>query len=454
MIKNKNIAIFGFAKEGLAAANYLSAQNKIAILDIKPKEDIDSKFFKFLKKSKNIEFFLGNSIPLNPKFDLVVRSPGIKPEDQIIQKILSQRTKITSGTKIFFENCPAKIIGVTGTKGKGTTSTLIYEMLKRKTKNVFLAGNIGTPALEILPNLNSKSTVILELSSFQLIDITKSPHIAVVLMTTSEHLDWHTNPNEYLGAKSNLTKYQTKNDFAVVNADYKNSVKIGKFSRGKIYYFSTLNKTNGLYLSGNKVISEIGSKQELITTDKIFIPGTHNIQNIMAASAVAQITGVDVENIIKVIKSFKGLKHRLQLVGRRKGISFYNDSFSTTPETSIAALNAFQNPKIIILGGSSKRSDFSSLGKSVADDKNLKAVILIGEEAENIRSAIKKAGGFKGKILTGAKSMSQIISEALSITRENDVIILSPGCASFDMFKNYEDRGDQFINEVRKQSSN
>jgi UDP-N-acetylmuramoylalanine--D-glutamate ligase len=449
MIKNKKIAIIGFAKEGVAAANYLSPFNRITIFDVKEKEKIDPVFLNTLNNSKQIGFFLKGSAPKDHNYDLIVRSPGIRPDDKFIESLKSKGTIITTGTKIFFDQCPAKIVGVTGTKGKGTTSTLIYEMLKTASNNVFIAGNIGTPALEILPKLNGKSIVILELSSFQLLDLEKSPHVAVVLMTTTEHLDWHTNNAEYVQAKCNITKYQTLRDFAVVNADYRNSVQIGKKSRGKVFYFSTKSKANGAYLQKDQLISEI-KERESIDTKSILIPGAHNYQNVMAAMCAAQILGVSISDIKKVVSTFKGLKHRLQLVRVVNNVSFYNDSFSTTPETAIAAINAFQNPKIVILGGSTKHSDFSELAKAIVDGKNIKAIILIGQESGRLMTTIKKSGVFQGKILQGAKDMSQIIADAFSEAESGDVVILSPACASFDMFKNYQDRGDQFIVEVNK----
>ncbi len=449
MIKGKKIAIVGFAKEGLAAANYLSPFNKVTIFDLKAKGEVDAVFFKSLNNSKDIELFLGGSLSTRPDYDFIVRSPGIRPDNELIKTLGSNGAVSTSGTKIFFDYCPARIIGVTGTKGKGTTSSLIYEMLKAHGADVFIGGNIGTPALELLSKLDSKSIVVLELSSFQLLDLQKSPHIAVVLMTTSEHLDWHIDKNEYVKAKENITKYQTVNDFAVVNADFAESAKIGKSSKGKVFYFSTNIKTNGAYLYKGKLISRIRSEVSIETKD-IGIPGPHNFQNVMAAMCAAQLLGVNTGAIKKVIGKFKGLPHRLQLVRIVNGVSYYNDSFSTTPETAIAAIKAFSKPKILILGGSSKNSDFSELGRVIAGNDSVKALILIGNEQNTIASAIKNAGKFKGKIFTKLETMPEIVKQASAIAKKGDVVLLTPACASFDMFKNYQDRGDQFISCVKK----
>ncbi len=424
MIKNKKIIIIGFGKEGAAAAKFLEPTNKITVYDDKEK----------------------NRIKRGERFDLIVRSPGVRPDHPLIKKLTKDGTVLTSPTQIFFDLCPCPIIAVTGTKGKGTTSTLIYEMLKTENKNVFLAGNIGTPALEILPKLNKKSLVVLELSSFQLMDLAKSPHIAVVLMITQEHLDWHKNKKEYLLAKMPIVKYQNKNDFAVINWDFPNSRNFADFTQAKVISVSTQGQTDSC-ISDNKLMFK---KEIVASVSDVLLPGRHNIQNILAAIAVVKIYKIKNENIKKVLTSFKGLDHRLQLIHAVNGVKYYNDSFSTTPETTIAAIEAFPQPKILILGGSSKNSNFSNLARKIAGDKSIKGIILIGKEAERIKDSIKKAGGFDDKMIEGAKNMQQIAPMAQNLARSGDIVILSPACASFDMFKNYEDRGRQFITEVNK----
>ena len=447
MASRKKIAIVGFGKEGVATANYFSKSGELFIFDKKPKEEINPEILKKLKFT-NVGFFTMDNIPA-VNFDLVVRTPGIRTDDPILNRLAKNGARRTSHIKIFFDKCPAQIIGVTGTKGKGTTATLIYEMLKTRSHNVYLAGNIGTPALEILPKLNKNSNVILELSSFQLMDLKKSPHVAVVLMVTSEHLDWHVDNGEYLSAKANIVKFQNRSDYAVINADYPNSLKIAKFAKSKIYQVSTRGKIKGTYFQNGYIYSNIIKPEKIINADEIQLPGKHNIQNAMAAISVARILGISTANIKQVLTTFKGLKHRLQLVAVKNGVRYYNDSYSTTPETAIAALNAFACPKTIILGGSGKNSDFSTLAKTIANDHQLKAIILIGSEAPKIKSAIQKSGGFKGSLFENLKSMKDIVKTAAKISQKGEVVILSPACASFDMFKNYADRGEQFEKEVK-----
>lgn len=449
-INGKKIAIIGFGKEGLSAANFLGEYNRITIFDQKPPDQIDKSFFKNLKVKAVFSF--NNALPQNIYFDYIVRSPGVRPDHPFIKKFIKNGALSTSATKIFFDECPGQIIGVTGTKGKGTTATLIYEMLKTQAKDIHLAGNIGTPMLDILPKLKTSSTVILELSSFQLADLTKSPHIAVVLMITSEHLDWHQDTKDYRQAKESIVAYQNEEDFAVINQDFETSKSFSQKTKAKVFFVSTVSETNGVYISNDKIISRIGKPEKVTSTKDIFIPGKHNLQNVTAATAVARILNVSVQDIERVLKTFRGLPHRLQFIREVAGIKFYNDSFSTTPETTIAALEAFKNPKILILGGSSKNSDFTKLGQKIAHDQTIRVLILIGQEARRIKQSISQAGGFGGKIVEGCRDMPKIVGQARKLAQSGDVVILSPACASFDMFKNYQDRGEQFIRKVRKLS--
>ncbi len=449
MIIKKNIAIFGFGSEGTSAANFLGRNNRISIFDDKDQESIDKSVFNKLKV-KNVKFYFHGKKPKDEKFELCIRSPGVRPHHPNIEFYKKKGAKLTSPTNIFFENCPAKIIGVTGTKGKGTTSTLINGIVRETTKNVFLAGNIGTPALEILPKLNKNSIVILELSSFQLTDLKHSPHIAVVLMITSEHLDWHKDKAEYQQAKESIVKFQASRDFAVINQDFKVSKQLAKLTKAKIYFFSTHGKASGVFLENGEIISNVIGREELINTNKILLAGKHNLQNVCAAALVSKILNISNQSISNVLSAFKGLKHRLQLVKEVKGVKYYNDSYSTIPETTIAAMEALTGPKILILGGSSKKSDFSALSQRIVSDSKIKTIILIGKESQRIKKSLQAAGGFPGKLIENLVNMKDIVKSAQNIAQKGDSVILSPACASFDMFANYEDRGQQFTDCVFK----
>ena len=448
MITGKKIAIVGFGIEGVSCANYLGTRNRIFIIDQKPKNQIETDLWKKLKVGY-IKFFFRDGVPKGFDVDLIVRSPGVRPDSTVIKKLLGKKTKVTTPTNIFFNECSCPIIGVTGTKGKGTTATLIYKILKEKFKDVFLAGNIGTPALDVISKIKKDAIAVLELSSFQLVDLEKSPHVAVILMVTSEHLDWHNNQDEYVDAKKPIVSSQTRNDFAVVNADFANSKEVVRNIKSKIYYFSMKKKTNGVYLKNRKIVSAIEKLEEICDVSKISLVGKHNIENVLAAVCVAKIYSVKNEDIVGVLTKFKGLEHRLQLIGEKSQIQFYNDSFSTTPETTIAAIDSFTERKILVLGGSSKNSDFSKLAKKIVHNSSIAALILIGREAERIETSIKNNGGFRGPVYKGAKNIKEIVNCAYEIAKPGEIVLFSPACASFDMFKNYKDRGEQFIKEVR-----
>jgi UDP-N-acetylmuramoylalanine--D-glutamate ligase len=431
---------------------------KVTFLDRKPEVAVD-------EKTKATVAALGGSLQLGPdylsalsKYEVIVRSPGVRLATKELVEAKQRGITITSQTKLFFELCPCPIIGVTGTKGKGTTSTLIYEMLKKGGKNlpagrqdVHLGGNIGMPPLDFLDTLTTHSIVVLELSSFQLQDLDKSPHIAVMLMITSEHLDYHEDIREYVDAKRNLLRFQTKDDFAVLNRDYPATNESDVETSGKVYFVSRERVTeNGCYVNEGSVWVRLeGREKKVIDVKDIFLPGGHNLENVCAAVMAATLAGVEKEEIVAVLKTFKGLPHRLELAGEVKGVKFYDDSFSTTPETAIAAIQAFTQPEVLILGGSSKKSDFTELGNVIFKAKNIRAIIGIGEEWEVMKEQFPLSQ-FQFPVIEGAKDMKTVVAAASKLAKPGDVVLLSPACASFGMFQNYKDRGEQFAREVAR----
>jgi UDP-N-acetylmuramoylalanine--D-glutamate ligase len=405
--KGKKVAILGYGIEGQDAEKFLKfCGAEITILD----------------KKDDVNYLNGLS-----KFNIIVRSPGVYRFLPEILEVEKKGIVITSAVKKFFENCPGKIIGVTGTKGKGTTSTLIYEILKTDGRDVYLSGNIGKPYLELLPKLSKDSWVIMEMSSFQLIDLDLSPHIAVILNITLDHMDWHKDRDEYVNAKKNIVSHQTSNDFAVINVEYETPKSFAKIAKGKVIEFS-------------KDTLDAGFKKDLL------LRGEHNLENIAAAVAVGRVLKINDNKTLGVVRNFKGLEHRLELVDEVNGINFYNDSFATGPQPTIAAINSFTEPETLILGGSDKGLDFGELREKIEKKDNIKNLILIGDIGEKI------GGGIKGKniINLGKTSMTQIVKKAFEVTPKGGVVILSPAAASFDMFKNYKDRGNQFKEAVHQ----
>ena len=408
---NNKIAILGYGLEGQDAEKYFKdLGDEVTILDKK----FDENYLKNLDD-----------------FNIVVRSPGVYRYLPEIVKAEENGVKITSSLKIFFDNCPGNIIGVTGTKGKGTTSTLIYEILKNAGKDVYLVGNIGKPYLELLPKLTKNSFVIMELSSFQLIDLTKSPHIAVVLNITLDHMDWHKSKEEYVEAKKNIVSHQSPDDFAILNEEYETSKSFVEAAKGKTVFFSK---------------TELEQKYK----ENLLLRGEHNLENIAAAVAATKIVGIDEETILETVRSFKGLEHRLELVDTIEGIAFYNDSFATGPQPTIAAINSFTEPETLILGGSDKGLDYQELMREIEKKENIKNLILIGDVGNKIADTLK-GYTFQGNVINmGYSSMEEIVKKAFETTPRGGIVILSPAAASFDMFKDYKDRGNQFKNSVLK----
>lgn len=448
------VAILGFGVEGQDAARYfLKKGAQITVFDKKEKEEItkgewESAPFGWMCGPQYLDSGIRN-------FDLIVRSPGIYRYIPEIVEAEKNGAKITSTTKIFFDECKTPIIAATGTKGKGTTSTLITKGLEATGKKVVLAGNIGEPMLSLLLQANNSDFVILELSSFQTIDLHKSPHIVVVTNITSDHMDWHTSQEEYEKAKEQLWKRQTKDDYLVLNRADKISRILSEDATGTLiwYHVDSPNKTEYAY---SEQVDPPYSDEEMVTVNNKFrqslddfeLPGKHNIANLLAALSAVSLTGADLEEAWKGITEFKGLEHRLENVAFVNKVLYINDSYATNPEPTIAAIRSFKQPIVLILGGSKKGADFSKLAQEIINS-SVKAVVLIGDEADNIENALK-AANFKGTYARGGKTMLEIVEQAKNLASDGNAVLLSPACASFGLFANYQERGQKFKEAVLK----
>ena len=422
------IAILGFGREGKSLLRFLKKSPKfrgaaIKILDKK----LDKNYLKNLGR-----------------FDIVFRSPGVPYNLPTLKVARKAGVKFSSATALFFENCPAKIIGITGTKGKGTTSTLLCKILSTKGgsasggqagKKVFLAGNIGKPALDILLKLKRDSLVILELSSFQLQDLKTSPDIAVLLDIFPDHLDAHENLKEYFEAKRAIAKYQNREDSLFFFKDNAGSRRLAQIS------------------SGHKIAVD-HEKFTLFSQADLKIAGLHNFRNAVMASTVALKLGVSSRIVLRVVKNFRGLEHRLEFIRKIDEVKFYNDSASTNPQTTAAAIRAFPyEPKVLIAGGQDKNLDYQPLARAIKHS-NTNIVILFGKNKKKIERAIKNSSvpikitsNLKTALAIAYKSAVKLLTTHYSLPTN---IIFSPGSASFDMFKNYEDRGEQFKKLVKR----
>src|SRR5579885_426884 len=388
--KNKKIAILGLGVEGLASAIFLHKKGaNVVVLDEKQESEIEKGTLQAISTLGITAIFGQHAFSDLLQFDMLVRSPGIRRFVKPLDDAAAKGIVVTSQTKLFFDLCPCPIIGVTGTKGKGTTSSLIYEMLKKSGRDAYLGGNIGKPPFEFLDKLKPDSIVVLEMSSYQLQDMDKSPHIAVMLMITSEHLapdrsgslqNYHPDIADYVNAKRNIVRFQTQDDFAVLNRDYPATHESDIHTKGKVYYVSREREVEqGCFVKGTRVVvrgdfvqakskkqKAKNAEEDIIDIKNILLPGKHNWENVCAAVMAATLAGVDKAAIVSVLKTFKGLEHRLELVREVNGVKYYDDSFATTPETAIAAIEAFTQPEILILGGSTKKSDFTELGKVIS----------------------------------------------------------------------------------------
>lgn len=364
--------------------------------------------------------------------DIVVRTPAIAPSR------VSSKGTITSATKEFFDKCPAPIIGVTGTKGKGTTCSLIAEILKSAGKTVWLVGNIGAPALDVLEKIQPDDIVVYELSSFQLWELDKSPQVAVVLMIESDHMDVHNNFEDYLEAKMNIALHQTQDDEVVYHPTNTYSQMIAERSPAatKKKYLTS----EGAYVvTGTVVIDE----QIICSVKEVGLIGQHNLENICAAITATWRFVKDVDAIKQAVAKFKGLEHRLEFVRELNGIRFYNDSFSSVPGATLAAIKSFDAPEIIIMGGFDKQGSFEEFAKVAVRLTNIKKILLIGQTKDSIAESLKKAGMSNFEVMPST-DFKEVVEQAYNQAIPGDVVVLSPGCASFDMFKNFYERGEQY----------
>ena len=423
------VAIAGFGVEGRASFEYWNtAENKVVIVDERSIEAQD------LPLDANVITGDAAFSRLNG-FDLVVRTAGLSPTK------ISTDGKIWSATNEFFEKCQAPIIGVTGTKGKGTTSSLIASILRAAGKTVHLVGNIGQPALAQLPQIMPDDIVVYELSSFQLWDLEKSPQVAVVLMIEPDHLDVHADFEEYVLAKGNITKNQLTTDRVVYFAGNEHSSRIAEDSVGQRLPFPS---DRTAWVNGDYFYYQ---DKELCSVDDLQLVGEHNLLNACAAITAVWPWVQDGSVIAEGLRGFNGLPHRLKFVRELDGVKYYDDSIATTPGSAIAAMRAFREPKIIILGGSDKGADYTEVietAKSTATE-----VIAIGQTGKRIDDLCKKIG----VICHYEQTLNSAVELACRSTVPGDVVILSPASASFDMFKNYADRGEKFIAAVNELTS-
>ena len=457
-IKNKKVAVLGIGISNVPAIKYLvslgakvSARDKKSELpdNLKELEDLD------------IDFVLGDKyLDGLEEYDYIFRSPGVKPFVYEIEKAVEIGSILTSEVEKVIELAPCKVIGITGSDGKTTTTTLVAKFLEQAGYKVWLGGNIGTPLFSKLDEINSDDIIVLELSSFQLMTLSKSPDIAIITNISPNHLDYHTDYNEYIMAKSNIFVNQTKKDILVLNKDYDLTQRYLKIIENRkietnIRAFSLLdNVVKGVYLKNSHIVSNINKKIEKICKiEEVKLVGMHNLANICAA-ATAVYDLVKKEDIKEVVTAFSGVEHRMEFIKEEDGVKWYNDSIGTSPSRTIAGLKSFDQKIILIAGGYDKNIPYEPLAPYILD--KVKQLILIGKTAPKIRNAVIDYAKEKEIKLDDIldifefNTLEECVNYANKIAKENDIVVMSPASASFDMYKNFEERGNHFKRLVSK----
>lgn len=445
-LDSKKVAIIGMGVSNLPLLDYFYDKNaKVTVFDKNtPSDEIMEKINKYRYEVEIGEYNLSR---LNG-FDIVFRSPSVLPTREELVTAANKGAIITSEIEMVLKLAPCKIIGVTGTEGKTTTTSIIYEILKSSGKNCFLGGNIGKPIFTEIKNMKPEDIVVLELSSFQLMGMEVSPDISVVTNMYPDHLNIHSSYEEYQQAKKNIFLHQNENGVVILNYDNEITRKFANEVKSNLVYFSSLQKLKNGYVYDRKdeTIKRYanGKSENILKKQEIKLRGIHNYENICAALAATALI-VDEKSQIKAIKEFNGVEHRLEFVRELNGVKYYNDSIGTSPASTIAGLNAFDENIILLAGGSDKGLDYTEIGETIA--KKVRVLLLTGPTAEKIENATKLAMNKAGKEtveIIHCKDLQEAVSTANEKAKSGEIVLMSPASASFDAFKNFIERGIKF----------
>lgn len=450
-IKGKKVAIIGLGISNKPLIEYLYNLGAIiTVFDNRTQEKIDEDIW-----NKVVEYNLKYSVGENylsklVGFDYIFRSPSCRPDLPEIEAEVKKGAILTSEIELVLKLTPSKTVGITGSDGKTTTTSLIYEILKKKYK-CFLGGNIGTPLFTRIAEMKPEDIVVLELSSFQLMNMDVSTDIAVVTNISPNHLNVHKDYQEYIDSKANIFTHQNENGILVINYDNDITKNFAKIANGKVVYFSRKTKLpNGVIYDEDTIkICENDLRRHIINRKNIKIRGLHNIENICAAIA-ATSSLVEPEVQAEAISEFTGVEHRLEFVRELDGVKWYNDSIASSPNRTIAGLNSYNEKIVLIAGGRDKHLDYEPIAKPIID--NVSTLILMGETAEKIKNAVVRELGIEKKELNiiRVKNVEEAVLEAKAQAKNGEVVLFSPASTSFDMFKNFEERGNKFKQIVNK----
>jgi UDP-N-acetylmuramoylalanine--D-glutamate ligase len=441
--KHKKILVLGLAKSGVSAAALLHKLGAfVTVNDSKPLSE-NPEAQSLLEQGIKVVCG-GHPVELmEDGFELVVKNPGIPYQNPMIMKAIEKQIPVITEVELAYQISEAPFIGITGTNGKTTTTTLIFEMLKGGGRNPLIAGNIGTVASSVAQEAREDHNIVIELSSFQLMGISSfRPKIAIITNLYNAHLDYHGTIEEYHQAKARITENQQEDDYFICNADQEEIMEIARSSKAKIIPFSTKKPLeNGVFVEDGWIFF---NQEKIISLRDIALPGEHNLENILSAVGAARLAGAEKDAIIHVLKTFTGVRHRLQFVDEISGRKFYNDSKATNILATQKALSAFKAPIILLAGGLDRGNSFDELIPSL---EGVKGLVTFGQTAQKIEEAGKQAGI---KTIIRVDNVEKAVPEAFNLSDAGDVILLSPACASWDQYKTFEVRGDMFIEAVHK----
>ena len=433
------VLVLGYGREGSSAAHWLA--DKGASITV-----ADSNLHETSRLSDQV-VLAPEDLSLLDSADVLVVSPGIPATNPLLREAVRRGLGISSATQIFFALCPCPIVGITGSSGKSTTTALIGVMLQAANYNTTVAGNIGIPMLDMLEGLTSDSVAVLELSSFQLECLTQSPHVAVVTNLSPNHLDRHGSMQAYAEAKKQILDHQSTGDVAVLNWTDPLLRTWGEHATGEVRWFRGEKSDSTAFLSGGVVwVLTASGHEPVLPVTQIPVKGEHNVENVLAAVAAAHAMNVPADAMRSAVLGFRGLPHRLHVVARHDGITYIDDSIATSPERMAVGLRAVTGPVVLIAGGRSKHLPWDPA--VAAASNHVKAIVVIGEAAGEVENAFQPAnGGIPVKI---AGSMSDAVGLARSLAVSGDSVLLSPGCTSYDMFKDFEERGKAFASAIEE----
>lgn len=455
-LRGTRVTIVGLGKGRTTAglARFLVASGaRVTVTDAKPREALGEGIARL--GDTPVDLVLGPSSDdmalADPNFVFVI--PGVRPRSATILRALQRDIPVLTEIGLFFRLCPAPIVGVTGTKGKTTTTTMLERVLSRGPRRVITGGNIGRAVIQELETITKHDVVLLELSSFQLETLGASPHVAVVTNVSEDHIDHHGTREAYVAAKRNIVAWQGAGDIAVLNLDDPTVVAMHTGAASQVRGFSlSLRPKRGAFLdpSGRLMLNDGVTAVPLLDANELRVPGRHNIANALAAAVAAHAMGIAPDAIADSLRTFEGVARRLERVAERDGVLWVNDSAATTPAATMTALDAFDRTAVVILGGIAKGADFSALAGVLV--RRARGAVLIGQAADDIASALDAAAAGPGAgrlAVRRAATLADAVKAAREIAQPGDVVLLSPACASFDMFTSADDRGDQFVALVR-----